>query len=64
MDGVRAEVLLERLTVGSALRSCVSKIEIEGSRERKWSEKRVLLSSYVSVNDRRFRYNPAATRCG
>ena len=35
VDGVRAEVLLERLTVGSALRSCVSKIEIEGSRERK-----------------------------
>jgi hypothetical protein len=35
VDGVRAEVLLKRLAVGSALQSSVSEIEIEGDRERK-----------------------------
>jgi hypothetical protein len=35
VDGVRAEVLSKRLTVGSALQSYVSKIETEGDRERK-----------------------------
>jgi hypothetical protein len=33
VDGVRAEVLSKRPTVGSALQSCISKIEIEGDRE-------------------------------
>jgi hypothetical protein len=35
VDGGRAEVLSKRLTVGSALQSCVSKIEMEGDHECK-----------------------------
>ena len=48
---IKAEVLVGRPTVGSALRSCVSKTETEGDRERKNSEKMVSLSTYVSVDD-------------
>jgi len=33
VDGVRAEVLSKRPTVGSVLQSYISKIEIEGDRE-------------------------------
>ena len=35
VDGVRAEVLSKRPAVGSVLQLSVSKIEIEGDRERK-----------------------------
>ena len=35
VDGVMAEVLSKRLAVGSALQSCVSKIEMEGDCECK-----------------------------
>jgi hypothetical protein len=35
VDGVRAEVLLKRPTVGSVLQSYVSKIEMEDDRECK-----------------------------
>jgi hypothetical protein len=35
VDKVRVEVLLKRPIVGSALQSYVSKIKIEGDRERK-----------------------------
>jgi hypothetical protein len=35
VDGVRTGVLSKGPTVGSALQSCVSGIEMEGDRERK-----------------------------
>ena len=35
VDRVRTEVPLKRPIMGSALQSCVSKIEMEGDRERK-----------------------------